>query len=319
MTCILLGQVGESAGRSSHAGKAAMVFLTLWFFGNFLLMMNLYQGSIYSFLAVLLPPHTPDSMEELVNWGGPVVDPDVSFRSRDGSMESVLLYYIIPHLLNSIQNPRSKGFLLKFANKVLSIQNPSVMEMVDRSYAENSTRADQTMTFMLPDNLIVQEAKLREVQGNLYCTTNNGDSPFMNMELIVGYNTMLAPYFSREWSRLRHSSLSQMWRKVQYLSASLKNTNYRYGKRKQFEVLQFLLWSRREYATFHEAIPASLDVIRPTFFICATILCLSMAGFMAENWEDRLGGSCIIRLMVEGWIQRRGMWTSVSLTYRWAR
>lgn len=67
ITCIFLGQVGDSSGGSYRKGKVAIIQFTLWFFVNLFLMVNFYQGFIYSCLTILYPPRTPRGVDELVD------------------------------------------------------------------------------------------------------------------------------------------------------------------------------------------------------------------------------------------------------------
>lgn len=65
-------------------------------------MANLYQGSIYSRLAVLYPPPSPSGFKDLINWDNwPVVAKDINFIDANGSRHSVLLKFILPQLLQS--------------------------------------------------------------------------------------------------------------------------------------------------------------------------------------------------------------------------
>lgn len=101
VTCILLGQVGESTGKGYRSGKIVLVLFTIWFFGNFVLMTNLYQGSMYSSLAVLKPKTPPSGVYDLVNWDIPLVSLDMVYDYKSGSTKTILVDYIIPALMSS--------------------------------------------------------------------------------------------------------------------------------------------------------------------------------------------------------------------------
>lgn len=94
ITCILLGQVGESSGKAYRVGKVAIVLMILWLFGNLIVMANFYQGSIYSCLTVLFPPETPRNAKDLVNWDIPMIS-----MEGDGKRDD-LLDDLIPNLLS---------------------------------------------------------------------------------------------------------------------------------------------------------------------------------------------------------------------------
>ncbi|OXA36737.1 hypothetical protein Fcan01_28490 [Folsomia candida] len=65
VTSMFLGQVGETTRKAYCKAKVALILVILWLFGYFILTANLYQGSIYSCLAVLFPPQTPQGFNDL--------------------------------------------------------------------------------------------------------------------------------------------------------------------------------------------------------------------------------------------------------------
>lgn len=105
VSCIFLGQVGESSGTSYRTRKVALILITIWLFGYFFLVVNYYQGSIYSCLAVHLPPQTPRGVEELIELDLRMVAL-YAYVADDKSNKFFLLENVIPELINStIQNP----------------------------------------------------------------------------------------------------------------------------------------------------------------------------------------------------------------------
>lgn len=121
VTSILLGQVGDSTRKVYRAKKVVIVLLIFWFCGNLLLMANLYQGSIYSCLAVPFPPKTPSGVMDLVHWDIPVVAMDVLYNGESKSVHSYLIDFSIPELLkDNGLSPQFRDFLEKLQPKLLS-------------------------------------------------------------------------------------------------------------------------------------------------------------------------------------------------------
>lgn len=67
VTFIFLGNVGESSRKAYRSRKISLLLVTIWLFGYLVLMLNFYQGTIYSCITVPLPPPTPRGFEDLVN------------------------------------------------------------------------------------------------------------------------------------------------------------------------------------------------------------------------------------------------------------
>lgn len=100
-----------------------------------------YQGPIYSCLAVLLPPHTPNGVEELIDVDIPLVTMDTYF-TRQRSRSSYLKNIVIPTLISIVgQNPKLIQFLTKFQAKLLPIYYTSLSAMLNRIVGNNSTRS----------------------------------------------------------------------------------------------------------------------------------------------------------------------------------
>lgn len=284
ITSLLLGQVGETSGKPYQTGKVILILITLWFFGNLILMSNVYQGMIYSCLAVLVPPQTPSGMDDLVNWDIPIVAMDIAFDSRTNTYKPYLSRYIIPELiLSSEQNPKFMQFLTKFKAKISSISTKSVSTMVDTVFLENSDKSHQTIALLCSDDVLDDIAKQIKFQGNRRGVRNRGDSPFRNVEFKVGIRNLLAPYFAKEWRNLNAAGLNQMWNKVYRISLFLRVRGTHLGKQKYFEVTQSFFGNPREGVVFHEATPVSVGLIRPIFAICAVILAIAVVQFMAES------------------------------------
>lgn len=281
VSCIYLGQVGESSGRAYREGKAVWIMVTLWLFGNMILMGNFYQGSIFSCLTVLLPSQTPEGINDLVNWDIPLVSIDLA-GDKDSPL-SLLLHYVIPKLQRIYgggKNLKFQKFLTKFQAKVLLIQNQSVWHMTNKIMTENSTRRHPTIALFMLENDLQHKVRSAKLQGTRHIVRNKGDTPFGVRVLHGGNYNMLAPYFAKEKERLHEFGLNQMWRKVYEIAVAFRGADQ---ANNYFKLVQFILGNLREPVTFHESQLVSMALILPVFTLCGVLMTISIVGFMAED------------------------------------
>lgn len=221
---ILLGQVGDSA--AYRQCKVTLILLAFWLFGYLILMANLYQGSIYSCLAVLTPPDTPRGVRDLINWDILTVarDPFYHFESR--STKSSLLDYIIPTLLSSgIQSPEFTNFLTRFQEKVVGINDESAGKIMNRIVTENSTKTYPSIAIFLYEIDFDFVTKVYKLIRNRHVVLNRGESPFRNLELRLGDRNLLTPYFARDYGRISETGLWKVWLQVKRVGEVLKNSS----------------------------------------------------------------------------------------------
>lgn len=99
---ILFGQVNAESVKTYYKNVASVPLLTAWFLcGGYIIMDNLYMGSIFSYLSAIKPPILPSNLKELLESDIPIVT--CSFYKKDGIPEdSILKNVIIPTYQNSI-------------------------------------------------------------------------------------------------------------------------------------------------------------------------------------------------------------------------
>ncbi|OXA39927.1 putative RNA-directed DNA polymerase from transposon BS [Folsomia candida] len=282
---ILLAQVGESAGKAYRVRKVGLVIVTLWFSGNFLLMANLYQGSIYSCLAVFFPPKTPSGVMDLVNWDVPIVEVATIYDPETGSGNMSFLSYIIPQLISyhRDQNIKLTQFLTKFQSRLLSRNNQFVRNMVEGTIVNKNKKITQSIVLMYFEHLIETYIKLIRLLGNQFVVQNKGDSPFNGVLGKIGIQNLLSPYFVRELRRMHESGLRVMWENVLKAHTLLSFKANLYEHHKYFEAVQDSFGSMRKPVTFHESNPVSMDLILPVFSLCGILIAFGLVGFVAEN------------------------------------
>lgn len=312
VTCILLGQVGDSTGKAFRVGKVALVLLTLWLFGNLLLMANLYQGSIYSCLAVLFPPQTPRGVEDLVNWDIPVVAADHVYSYNTAAFQSYLFDYIIPDLLSAEgHTPKFKQLMSQLRSKILSSHNISVYDTLVEIMGRNSS---YPIISVFNNNQYTMDHLMTNTKlaGNRHIVQNSGDTPFRIIEYVLSYRTLLSAYLTKEWGRMRDAGLGDIWKKMFTISRMF---GWEMESPRRSEALTILLYNLRDPVTFHEATPVSAELIEPIFAICGAVMGLGMVMFVVENREivARLGvfvaqeilhGSRYVMTSATIWIRR---------------
>lgn len=284
VTCVFLGYVGDSTGKEYRSRKIVIMLITLWLFGNFILMTNIYQGSIYSLLTILVPPQTPSGVKDLLNWDIPLIAMDTVYHPITKTHRSYILDHIIPELIfASRKNSKLINFVTKFGSKVLSINDAPVSNMVDKTILENSSRTHHTIALLGAEETLADVMKQVKFFGNRRGVQNKGDSPFRIVEVKVGIRNLLAPYFAKEWGRMREAGLNQMWKKVHRTSLFLEVKGKHLRGKKYFEAVQTLFGNPKETAPLHESTPVSVELMRPIFGICSVIMALGVVGFLAEN------------------------------------
>lgn len=299
VTFIFLGQVGDSAGRTYGKRNVALILFTLWFFGNLFLMVNYYQGSIYSCLAVLFPPKAPREVEELADLDVSMVAMD-NYRTRNGTKYTYLQDMVFPQLNSSVsQTPKFVKFITKLDAKLLSINDPSPMEMYQKILYSNSTHEKPMVVFIFKD-LFEFYASFVKYMGNRHVVQSRGDSPFRVIYLRPGNKNLFTPYLAKGLRRLSESGLTQMWLDLNRLPRILRSKKMLIARNKYFQAVQDLFGKVREPVTFHEDSVVSLDLILPAFSISAVVTAIGLGVFTAENSRTlKFWGKIVVKCVKE--------------------
>lgn len=297
VTSVLLGQVSDTTGKAYRTAKVASLLIILWLFGNLVLTANLYQGSIYSCLAVILPPQTPLDFDDLVTWDLAIISDARGYDYGTQSRMSILVFTIIPELLST------PGISSKFAKlrktlqaRVTTSQDPRVYKMIKNSVRENSTRSHPTFVIILPSHDIGNTINGYKLAGNRYIVASRLASPFSMVMFFAGYRNLVHPYFVKDWRRIQESGLESLWDTYIEIGRLLNRISFHQGKQKYFETVQRSFSDVKETIRFHESTPVSVYLIRPIFAICGIILVLGMLGFLAENRNNVVAG---VKLLVQ--------------------
>lgn len=231
VTSVFLGQVGDSSGKLYRKGKVALIILILFLFGNLFLVVNYYQGSIYSCLAVLLPPQTPRGVEELVDY-----DIQTIYMDEVDSMHNYLQEILIPQLLKNFdQKPKFCKFLTKLSPKLLSYGDESVAKLFLKIINEKSTRTHDMIAIFTRRDKFESYMNLVKYSGNRHIVRNTGDSPFRVVLHHFGFRNLFTTYLAKGLKRVQESGLTDMWKKLDHFGDILANKNYFLTRGKYFQ------------------------------------------------------------------------------------
>lgn len=281
---IFLGNIGETSGKAYRTAKAAFILLALWFFGYMFLIVNFYQGSIYSYLTVPVLPKTPGDIQELANSDISMVAMDTYINELNFLEEPTLLDNIIPQLISSPGNsPEFIQFIKQIQQKTLSINDQTVAYLVDKIMSENSTRTHPMIALLIAESKIQYLTKVIKIFGNRHIVTNIGKSPIRTIKMTIGNTNLLSAYFSNDWERMKESGLSKMWAGVFSVSTLLREKETLLRMNNYFKAVQRSFGHLKEKITIHESSPVSLDRILPAFFLCSVPMVLGLVAFVTEN------------------------------------
>lgn len=291
VTFIFLGQVGESTGKIYRAGTTSFILVTLWLLGTFVIMTNLYQGTVYSNLAVLIPAKRPSGVHDLINWDIPIVDLEYLYNYKSQSFHPVLTDIVIPSLISSGGNESGlTKFVTRLKAKFVSTKVPDIIK------PRQNGISNTVVVFAFIHSLVYVERQIKNM-GDYHIVRNRGYSPFVMVQYSVGSKKMLTLYFAKEWGRISQSGLSELWYTVFKRNIMLRNKAKLKVQNKYFEAVQHAFGDIRVPVTFHEAQPISVNLVLPAFVLCTIIMAAASVAFMAESGNIKFFGLWII----QGW------------------
>lgn len=287
VTCLLLGQVGESKGKPYRTGTAVLVLLTLWLFGYFILMQNLYQGSMYSNLAVLKPTRPPGGVYDLVNWDIPIVSMDIVYDYKSRSAKSILADYVMPQLLAISESESELSKLIMKLKEKIGYGNGKKTLLKTLSLGNLTMTHCMVVVFVFTHHVVTIESKLK-LMGNRQVVRNKDSSPFAMTQYMVGRKNLLTRYFSKELGYMLHAGLTRLWSKVGLQSLALRGKSELKEGNKYFEAVQQAFGNLRDPVTFHESQPVSVKLLMPGFILCSIVMSIALLVFLVEYREKLL-------------------------------
>lgn len=313
VTFIFLGYIGESPRRSYRNRKVALVLTTLWLFGNLVLMVNYYQGTIYSYLTVIFPPPTPRGVEDLIRLDVPILAMDRYVTNR-GFTQTYLNDIVLPQLISSsAENHNFKKFLTKFQSKLLSARDNSVFKIL-KIMKQNSTRGYPMVVIFVFRDLFKTYQGYVKFLGNQHVVRNNGDSPFHAIFFKIGNKNLFTPYLAKGLRSLQESGLTEMWSNMNSISAILSFKERLLALGKYFAAVQESFGNVREPVTFHESNDVPLNLISPAFSLSAVMVAFALVGFAIENLKFVTNALEIVSTFMKRLVQRELICTLLGTT-----
>ncbi|OXA49177.1 hypothetical protein Fcan01_15915 [Folsomia candida] len=291
----LLGQLNGDSLKTFHSKKwVAAPLLTVWLFsGCYIIMDNLYTGSIFSFLSAVRSPVFPATLRELVDSEIPIITMG-SIAYYEGERTSVLKSNHIPQCIDLYaQKPNVIKMFQRLLKKLiyLDVNNNNDkffkfirnVELSNRISNANESVIDTGKTFSVMDNgldLSFLEKNFRW-NGSRLIIRGNEETPFTEMQVLAMQRSFLLPMFVKQMALLTSFGLKDKWNKMHNLYGPLSllsKTNIPNFKKHFLRAVS----NAREPVTFHESDPVSLKVIKDVFVLCVMVLVVSMISITVE-------------------------------------
>ncbi|OXA64265.1 hypothetical protein Fcan01_00209 [Folsomia candida] len=293
----LLGQSGSSnvAGFSSSK-RAGIAIATAWFFGVFILMGNLYQGSIFSYLTVKIPPIVPETVEELLESGITILTSSYSAFSLERSI-SLLRDVIIPVLTSHLGgNERWAKLLDRLAGKIEFMNYDIKYAPIPDAYSNftaflTRNKSKELNTFALMDrkNGLLITTKVLKIMGKQLIVENREETFFNSVGISYIAINYVSGFVIGGYNCLVQSGISSRWEKLQ----KLRETLYQVRKLGNVTYNRFFLKEMgggRNPVEFHENQSVSLAAIGYFVMICGVLVGIGWVMFLGE-----------IKIMITTW------------------
>ncbi|OXA45376.1 hypothetical protein Fcan01_20177 [Folsomia candida] len=187
-TAILLGQVNEDNLKIFTKRTSGASLVLVWLFcGRYIIMDNLYTGSIFSYLSAIQPPVVPNTIAELVDSNIPIIT-----MSGLRSNTSILKTFIIPAQVESLKT-ENKSFELflklnaklvfvdAYSSFVQFIQN--ILNLDVLTHFKASVDTSKTYALMDTTNQFKVFTDLLMANGSRLIINSKDDSPFVSVLL----------------------------------------------------------------------------------------------------------------------------------------
>lgn len=222
IVCSLIGQVSDNAMNLFHSKKGGGLIWILWLlFGSYFLMNNLYQGSVYSYLTVILPAPVPKTMTKLKDSKVPVLTTNGIYINITRT-DSTLKHYLIPQMIRSLGQNSSYSNLLSDLNKnVVHITKYKFLNMflywVEQSQPilEPSSHIaffNRDMFAIFDGESSLQKSvQLLQAWGGRYIVSNLEDTMIHHNNMWLVRRNFLLPTIHRDVSQLDGAGLLRRW------------------------------------------------------------------------------------------------------------
>ncbi|OXA48640.1 hypothetical protein Fcan01_16496 [Folsomia candida] len=202
---LLFGQaIADEIIKKVKNKRISRPLLATWFFVCYILMDNLYQGSIYSDLTVVSPPQVPKTIEELVASNMTIITTSRILKSNkieEGT--SLLKTYLIPEIFNKNFSERFNKLVKKMNSKLEYIhggtEDVSMVKNMSKSCKVRSNKTSKWIstkeTFAIMDTTFYLQLCVDSLHilGTRLVVKNNADVSLGFSTLSFGRRNFISP------------------------------------------------------------------------------------------------------------------------------
>lgn len=292
----LLGQSGSGDIRQIFGNQlTAVITCSTWLFGCYILMENLYQGSIFSYLTVPEFPNVPKTMNELLESHIPVLTTTymsewvfVNTSTQVVRQHATLQLFIIKKIRKAIPKSSQYQKSLDSLEKRLFLANygDNKVEDIVANISESVNLLDKfetRSTFALLS--VADELKLFtepvKLLGKRFVIDSGDDTGFQTILMMTGDRNFIYPWFYLTYQRLMDSGLPVVWERLS-LTASRLSRMRRHGEKMYKRYYAQLNTGLQFQPEFHECMPVSLVALRYAFTISVALEFVGMIILVIE-------------------------------------
>jgi hypothetical protein len=273
-------------GFSNRGAVSPKVFVG-WLFACYILMANLYQGSILSYLTVAIPSQVPNTLSELVDsnlWSLTVS----FFRKKEGNWSTDYSYHsslqetAIPSIISSWSDEhRYSKILAKFNKKLFFF--PTTYISNNAHIAKNISNflpilnkfndsISTETTFAIFDKKFDLNAILESINilQKRFVIRSKEETHLNNMLLVEGRNNFLSHYINNGFRQFSQSGIDSLWKKI-VVSKKYLYIMSKIGEKYRLKYFAKVLANAKDPIVFSESDPVSLKAIKYVIILCVTL------------------------------------------------
>lgn len=285
---ILLGQINSSNLNIFNRRSFGAPILMVWLFcGRYIIMDNLYTGSIFSYLSAIKPPIVPETLTELVESNIPIVS-----TSSLTSQESILKKVIIPNYVDNLKIAnKSIELLQKLVSKIVFVNAYSayvkffknILTLDLLTYFNTSIDTSRTYAIIDADAEFSIFTDLLKANGRRLVINGQGDMPFVYVSTSFGLRNCFHQLFSRKLSQLAASGIEARWPKVRQIGNSVHVLRGVWGDDYKTHLSKYMSGSKRSNKSLSKEGPITLKTVETIFVLCSILQIFAFISFIIER------------------------------------
>lgn len=287
ITAVLLGQSGKGDMTKIFSNKhLALIVSIVWLFGCYILMENVYQGSIFSFLTVPHFPEVPETIGELLESKIPVLTTTyftyyVLVRNRSsGTIKyaSTMKNLLIPQWkmamggnLEYIKSINSLDERLTYVNPVEGTVKGIVQNVSNSIPLGKNFETRETLAIMNHEKDLKYFTDPIRVLGKRFVIDSRDDTGFQTINVMYGFRNYIYPGIYASYKKMLEAGLVDKWANL-YLSWEQLFRMRIYGRKVYKKYFAQVNSNVQFQQDFHDCIPVSVKALRYIFALCAVLL-----------------------------------------------